>query len=225
MRDRRHNETLRGRRPQICIVQPAQGWEEVEEGFQEVREGEGLEKRVSWYSAQLSLRYYRSVVRSALCRVFPSLFWAKSHYLGWLVGRLFRDLLIIIWRRAVICIHRPSASLEPHQLYSLRKIHVWCAGWSCGGSLFCTIQPWEHGMVSIVAHQGAAIRSTQMWPLCTDVHNKFLRVIWSVPFKTTPQVDRHRLHFLTYSQSLYTFWPSLKLWGWKRPKLYRRSVI
>ena len=45
MRDRRHDETLRGRRPQICIVQPAQGWEEVEEGFQEVREGEGLEKQ------------------------------------------------------------------------------------------------------------------------------------------------------------------------------------
>ena len=61
-----------------------------------------------------------------ICRVFLSLFLAKSHYLGWLVGRLFRDLLIIIWRRAVICIQRPSASLEPHWLHSLRKIHVWC---------------------------------------------------------------------------------------------------
>ena len=115
-----------------------------------------------------------------ICRVFLSLFLAKSHYLGWLVGRLFRDLLIIIWRRAVICIQRPSASLEPHWLHSLRKIHVWCGRrrlellWII--ILYhSTLGAW-HGEQEL-AHQGAAIRSTQMGALCTDVHNKFLRVI------------------------------------------------
>ena len=37
------------------------------------------------------------------------------------------------------------------------------AGWSCGGSLFCTIQPWEHGMVSKNWHTRELLSGQLRW--------------------------------------------------------------
>ena len=127
--------------------------------------GRGIGETESLHSAQLRLRCCRmlSVVRSA--EYFYLCFEPKAIILdGWLDGFFGISLSLSgagrssAYSAQVLHLNHTGSTVCAKYMFGAVR-----AGWSCGGSLFCTIQPWEHGMVSKNWHTRELLSGQLRW--------------------------------------------------------------